>query len=203
MRGPAQWCEKMAEERNAPSEPETARTLPGHTGLAGTRHDGRQLRAIGLRIARDGTWFYRGSPIGRPAMVKLFARFLRRDDDGYRLVTPREIVAVEVEDAPFVAVEMDVGEDTSGPVLRFRTNVDEWIAADAEHPLRFEPGASDGVKPYVRVREELWALLARPVVYDLLARGEIRDIAGRASYGVASAEQFFVIAPAEVIEGLQ
>jgi hypothetical protein len=157
---------------------------------------------IGMRIGRDGTWFYRGSPIGRPALVKLFSTILRKDEDRYVLVTPVEMVAVEVEDAPFLAVEISVEADARGPLLRFRTNVDDWVAADADHPLRFEAGASDGVKPYLRVRDDLWALLTRPVFYDLVAHGEIRDSGGEASYGVASGGQFFVIAPAAAIEGL-
>ena len=156
---------------------------------------------IGLRIDRDGRWFYRGSLIGRPALVKLFSTVLRKDKDRYVLVTPAEMVAVEVEDAPFVAVEMSVEEAVCGPVLHFRTNVDEWVPANAEHPLRFETGVRDGMKPYLKVRGDLWALLSRPVVFDLVARGETRVIDGRASYGVVSAGQFFAIAPAEMIEG--
>jgi hypothetical protein len=87
-------------------------------------------------------------------------------------------------------------------VLHFRTHVDDWVSADAEHPLRFDLGAHDGVKPYLKVRGGLWALATRPICQDLIARGEIRDIDGEARYGVGSAGQFFVIAPAEAIEGL-
>jgi hypothetical protein len=209
-----QWCKNMAKEGNRPGiQPDVTPAAggPALAGLAAATRNGLPpvhlwnppfCGDIGLRIGRDGTWFYRGSPIGRPALVKLFSTILRKDDDRYVLVTPVEMVAIEVEDAPFLAVEMSVAEDDRGPVLRFRTNVDDWVAADAEHPLRFETGARDGVKPYLRVRGDLWALLARPVVYDLVARGEIRDIGGEARYGVASAGQFFVIAPAEAIEGL-
>ena len=153
---------------------------------------------IGMRIARDGTWFYRNSPIGRSAMVKLFASILRRDPERHVLVTPVEKVAVEVEDAPFVAVEM---RESDG-ALAFRTNVDDWTTADAGHPLRFERGAADGVKPYVLVRGGLWALVARPIFYDLVERGETRDIDGQAMFGIASAGAFFSIAPAHEIEGL-
>ena len=212
----AQWCKNMAKEGNLPDAepgPAPAADGPALAGLAAAAAE-RGLPPvhlwnppfcgdIGLRIGRDGTWFYRGSPIGRPALVKLFSRILRKDADRYVLVTPVEMVAVEVEDAPFLAVEMSVEEDDRGPTLRFRTNVDDWVAADADHPLRFEPGARDGVKPYLKVRGDLWALLTRPVFYDLVARGEIRDIGGQARYGVASAGQFFVIAAAEAIEGLQ
>jgi len=158
---------------------------------------------IDMRIAADGTWFYRGSPIGRPALVKLFASILRKDMDRHVLVTPVERVGIAVDDAPFVAVEMKAGEAGGARRLVFRTNVDDFVAVDADHPLRFEVGARDGVKPYLRVRGDLWALLTRPVFYDLVARGEIRDTGGQARYGVASAGQFFVIAAADAIEGLQ
>jgi hypothetical protein len=148
---------------------------------------------IGMRIARDGTWYYQNSPIGRPALVKLFASILRKDpgkdQDRHVLVTPVEKVAVEVEDAPFLAVQLVV-EDGK---LNFRTNVD--------HPLRFEPGPSDGIKPYVLVRGGLWALVARPVYYELVERGETRTLDDRALFGVASGDAFFAIAPADAIDG--
>ncbi|MDF2115145.1 DUF1285 domain-containing protein [Roseiarcaceae bacterium H3SJ34-1] len=156
---------------------------------------------IGLRIGRDGTWYYQNSPIGRPALVKLFASILRKDRakdlDRHVLVTPVEKVAVEVEDAPFLAVQLVV-EDGK---LNFRTNVDDWVSADREHPLRFEPGPSDGIKPYVLVRGGLWALVARSVYYDLVERGETRILEGRPMFGVASGDEFFAIAPADEKEG--
>ena len=157
---------------------------------------------IGMRIARDGTWFYRGGPIGRPALVKLFSTILRRDPDRHVLVTPVEMVSIEVEDAPFVAVELDVASDERGPLLRFRTNVGDEVSADAAHPLVFEPGPSGGLKPYIDVRNGLRALVKRSLFYDLVERGETRDIGGRAMYGVASGGEFFGMAPADEIEGL-
>ncbi len=157
---------------------------------------------IGMKIARDGTWYYQNSPIGRPAMVRLFASILRRDPERYVLVTPVEKVAIEVEDAPFLAVEMVVDDGPAGPTLRFRTNVDDWTTADAGHPLRFEPGPSGGLKPYVLVRGGLEALVSRPLFYDLVERGETRDIAGEPVYGVVSAGVFFPLCPAREIEGL-
>ena len=157
---------------------------------------------IGLRIARDGAWFYRGSPIGRPAMVRLFASILRRDPDRYVLVTPVEKVAIEVEDAPFLAVEMTVENGSGGPSLRFRTNIDDEVVADAAHPLRFAPGPSGGLKPYILVRGGLEALVTRPLFHDLVARGETRDIDGAPMYGVASAGVFFAMCPAADIEDL-
>lgn len=120
-----------------------------------------------MRIARDGTWFHQGSPIGRPAMVKLFSTILRREPDGsFVLVTPVEKLDIEVEDAPFVAVEVkSEGEDESRR-LAFRLNTGDLIVAGADHPLRFEEQA-DGPHPYLLVRKGLEALVARPVYYEL------------------------------------
>ncbi len=125
---------------------------------------------IGMAIKADGTWAYQGSPIGRIALVKLFASVLRRDADGrHYLVTPAEKVDVAVEDAPFLAVEMQV--DGSGPAQRltFRTNVDDIVVCGPDCPLRFveEPG-SGGLKPYLRVRGGLEALVTRALYYDLV-----------------------------------
>jgi hypothetical protein len=124
---------------------------------------------IGLRIRADGTWLYRDSPIARPALVKLFASVLRKDADGrHFLVTPAEKIDVAVEDAPFLAVELEVRG--SGPAQRliFRTNVDDIVAAGPGHPLRFaiEPD-SGGLKPYLLVRGGLEALVTRALTYDL------------------------------------
>jgi hypothetical protein len=113
-----------------------------------------------MRIARDGTWFHQGSPIGRAAMVRLFSTILRREPDGsYVLVTPVEKLDIVVEDAPFQAV---------GPAtkLAFRLNTGDLVTADADHPLRFDDG-EDGPRPYLRVRGGLEALVARSVYYEL------------------------------------
>ncbi|GLK76866.1 hypothetical protein GCM10008171_21200 [Methylopila jiangsuensis] len=131
--------------------------------------------AIDMVIRADGSWTYNGSPIGRPALVKLFATVLRRDADGYVLVTPAEKLDITVEDAPFVAVEMASDGEGRDRRLRFRTNVDEAVDAGPEHPLRFEAAPDGGFKPYVRVRGDLWALAARPVVYDLVELAEEHD----------------------------
>src|SRR5918993_843662 len=114
---------------------------------------------IDMRIARDGTWFYGGTPIGRPALVKLFASILRRDPERFVLVTPVERVGIAVEDAPFLAVEMAVEGEGPARTIAFRTNVDDLVRVDAAHPLRFEKGEACGVKPYVLVRGGLWALV--------------------------------------------
>jgi hypothetical protein len=158
---------------------------------------------IDMKIARDGAWFYQGTPIGRPALVKLFSTILRKDPDRYVLVTPVERVGVLVEDAPFVAVEMTAATEAPGQVLRFRTNVEDWVTADAEHPLRFDKGEADGIKPYVRVRGNLWALVKRAVALDLVALAEIREHEGAQHLGVASAGAFFPIAKAQEIEAAE
>ncbi len=141
---------------------------------------------IDIRIARDGAWFHEGRPIVRPALVRLFSRLLRKDADGYVLVTPVEKLAITVEDVPFIAVSM-----TQGSVLVFHTQVGDSVAADEEHPLRFE--TSDEFRPYVRVRGGLEARLSQGVARDLAAMAEVRD--GMA--GVASGNSFFTIGPAD------
>jgi hypothetical protein len=125
---------------------------------------------IGMKIRRDGTWDYQGSPIGRIALVKLFASILRKDDDGKTyLVTPAEKVDVEVEDAPFLAVEMAVSGGGRDQTLAFRTNVDDIVTVDADHPLRFLRSEPDGgLKPYILVRGRLEALATRAVYAELV-----------------------------------
>ena len=155
---------------------------------------------IDMRIAADGTWFYMKTPIGRPALVKLFASVLKRETNNYFLVTPVEKVGIVVEDAPFLAVEMQTLDQTSGRVLRFRTNVDDWIECGLEHALRFDPEpGTGGLKPYLHVRRDLWARLTRALFYDLVALGQERDIGGRRMFGVASKDSFFPMAPAETL----
>ena len=157
---------------------------------------------IGLKIARDGTWFYQGSPIGRMAMVKLFARVLRRDADGrYYLVTPAEKVDVVVDDAPFLAVEMDVRDSGRDQVLLLRTNVDDVVAVGPEHPLRFVAEAgSGGLKPYVLVRGRLEALVTRSVYYDLMALAVADTGTADAASGIWSSGAFFPLKAAAPIE---
>ena len=125
---------------------------------------------IGMAIKADGTWFSQGSPIGRIPLVKLFARVLRRDEDGrHYLVTPVEKVDVAVEDAPFLAVEMEVRGQGADQELIFRTNVDDIVTCGPDRPIRFEREAgSGGLKPYVRVRGRLDALVTRALYYDLV-----------------------------------
>jgi hypothetical protein len=153
---------------------------------------------LDMRIAADGTWFYLGTPIGRPALVKLFASVLKRESDRYYLVTPVEKCGITVDDAPFLAVEMDVETGDAGQVLHFRTNVDDRVACGPGHALRFEPEAgTGGLKPYLHVRRDLWAKVTRPLFYDLVELGEEREVDGVRMFGVASHGAFFVMARAE------
>jgi hypothetical protein len=123
---------------------------------------------IGLAIRSDGTWEYRGSPIRRGALVKLFARVLWRDLDGrHYLVTPAEKVDVRVADAPFLAVEMEAEGSGRQRTLVFRTNVDDIVRCGPDCPLSFSGEPSGGFKPYVRVRGRLEALVTRSLAYDL------------------------------------
>jgi uncharacterized protein len=145
-----------------------------------------------MRIARDGTWFYRGSPIARPRLVKLFASVLRREDDGtYWLVTPVERGRVAVEDAPFLAVELTTEGEGSRRRLSFRTNLDEIVAAGPDHPLRVDAAANGEPAPYILVRPGLKARLNRPVFYELvdIADAERGDRGG--PFGVWSGGMFF------------
>jgi uncharacterized protein len=157
---------------------------------------------IDMRIAADGTWFYCGSPIGRAPLVQLFASVLRKEGERHVLVTPVEKIGIKVDDAPFLAVEMRVGNETDEPRLTFRTNVEDLVTVDGEHPLRFESGASEGVKPYVKVRGDLWALVKRALFYDLVALGRTERIADEDWFGVRSSGIFFPMRPAREIEGL-
>jgi hypothetical protein len=157
---------------------------------------------IDMLIAADGTWFYCGSPIGRAPLVQLFASIMRREGDRYVLVTPVEKVGIKVDDAPFLAVEMRVDGEANEPELTFRTNVEDLVTVDSEHPLCFRRGASEGLKPYVRVRGDLWALVKRALFYDLVALGQMERVANENWFGVRSRGSFFPMCRASEIEGL-
>ena len=144
-----------------------------------------------MRIARDGTWFHQGSPIGRPAMVKLFSTILRREAEGaYVLVTPAEKLDIQVEDAPFTAVEVKSEGAGEARRLAFRLNTGDLIVAGPDHPLRFEP-KPDGPHPYLLVRKGLEALVARPVYYEL-ANSALDE--GASPPGLWSDGMFFALA---------
>ena len=156
---------------------------------------------LDMRIAGDGTWFYMGTPIGRPALVRLFSTILKREDGKHFLVTPVEKVGIRVDDAPFLAVEMLKENDARGPLLHFRTNVDDWVTCDSAHRLRFESADDGGLMPYLHVRAELWAKVTRALYYDLVDIGEERMVDGRAMFGIVSSGAFFAMADAEQMRG--
>jgi uncharacterized protein len=147
---------------------------------------------LDMRIARDGTWYYRGSPIGRLPLVKLFASVLRREADGaYWLVTPAERGRVVVDDAPFVAVELTASGRGRDQKLIFRTNLDHIVTAGPENPLRVETAVSGEPAPYILVRGGLDARLLRAVFYQLVELGAEDEIAGEMQFGVWSNGAFF------------
>jgi hypothetical protein len=158
---------------------------------------------LDLRIAADGTWYYLKTPIGRSALVKLFASVLKREGDRYYLVTPVEKCGIHVEDAPFLAVELTVEKAGGAQVLHFRTNVDDWVACGEAHALRFEPEAgTGGLRPYLHVRRNLWARVTRALFYDLVALGEERELDGVRMFGIASGAAFFAMQPAASLKDL-
>ncbi len=156
---------------------------------------------IGMEIKADGTWFYQGSPIGRAALVKLFASVLRRDEDNrHYLVTPVEKIAIEVADAPFLAVEMQVEGSGDAQQLTFRTNVDDIVSCGRGHPLRFAVDApTQGLKPYLLVRGRLEALVSRALYYDLVDLAVVRadKQKGRGKLGLWSDGVFYVMSDAD------
>jgi hypothetical protein len=156
---------------------------------------------LDMRIGRDGTWFYQGTPIGRPALVRLFSTILKYEDGKHFLVTPVEKVGIRVDDAPFLAVEMLTEQDARGRLLRFRTNVDDWVGCDRVHRLRFEMAADGGLTPYLHVRADLWAKVTRALYYDLVDIGEEQVVDGTAMFGVVSAGEFFAMADAGQVRG--
>jgi hypothetical protein len=157
---------------------------------------------LDMEIKADGTWFYMGTPIGRQPLVRLFSTVLRKDADGKTyLVTPIEKVGIRVEDAHFLAVELNVSGKGDDQVITFRTNVGDIVEAGAENPLRFVIDAENGgLKPYLRVRGRLEALLARPVMYDLVNHGEDIAIDGKAMFAVRSKGIVFPIMPSGELE---
>jgi len=153
---------------------------------------------LDMRIARDGTWFYQGTPIGRPAMVRLFSTVIRRDGDDYFLVTPVEKVGIQVEDAPFVAVRLDVSGEGEAQLLRFVTNVDDVVEAGQEHPLRVSLDLqTQEPSPYIHVRANLEALIHRNVFYQLVDLAVPGYVEGESWLGVWSGGVFFPIGRAE------
>jgi uncharacterized protein len=161
------------------------------------------IRHFQIRIARDGTWFYQGTPINRMPLVKLFSTVLRREDDGqYWLITPVEQGLIDVDDVPFMAVELThaAGADSDGKddVLHFRTNLDAEIDCGPDHPLRvvIDPETEEP-SPYILVRDGLEARLTRSVFYELADLARERDVNAERVYGVWSKGEFFPLGPVD------
>jgi hypothetical protein len=150
---------------------------------------------IDMRIAADGSWHYMGTPIARPALVRLFSTILRKDPDRYVLVTPVERVGIAVDDVPFLAVEMEVDGAGRDRRIAFRTNLDDLVEVGPGHPLRFETDRDGGVRPYVHVRGDLWARATRALALDLVALGEEGDAEHAGTFGLWLAGSFLAIAP--------
>jgi hypothetical protein len=153
---------------------------------------------IDIVIKKSGLWFHEGTPIGREALVRLFSTVLRKDPEGYVLVTPVEKLAITVEDAPFVAVRVDrVGE-----ALRFITNVGDEVEAGLDHPIRVEIDAQSGEpRPYVHVRAGLEALISRPVFYELAEMATERETPSGPMMGVVSNGLWFAVGPPTGVVG--
>ena len=151
---------------------------------------------IDIVIKRDGLWFHEGSPIGREALVRLFSTVLRKDPDGFVLVTPAEKLAITVEDAPFIAVRVDRVDDA----LRLLTNVGDVVEAGPDNAIRVEiDPATQTPRPYLHVRRGLEALIARPVYYELVEMAEPRDTPLGPTLGVTSNGVWFAVGPPDSV----
>jgi len=148
---------------------------------------------IDIVIKPDGRWVHEGATISREALVRLFSTVLRKDPDGYWLVTPAEKMRITVEDAPFVAVRVD----REGDALAFTTNVGDTVEAGPDNPIRVETAPDGEPRPYVHVRRGLEALIARPVFYELVEMAEERATPQGATLGVTSNGAFVAVGPAE------
>jgi hypothetical protein len=154
-----------------------------------------------MRIARDGTWFYRGTPINRMPLVKLFSTVLRRESDGdFWLITPVERGRIEVEDAPFTAVEVTIAGEGESQTLTFRTNLDQEVVAGPEHPIRvtIDPDTAEP-RPYILVRDGLEALILRPAFYELAEISTEGSQDGVPMMGVWSQGHFFALSEMDEI----
>lgn len=158
---------------------------------------------LDIRIARDGTWFYLGTPIGRAPLVRLFAGILKLEDGRYYLVTPVEKVGIQVDDVPFIAVDFRVeGAGTPEQAITFVTNVEDEVTASPDTPLRVERDPESGEpSPYVMVRRGLEARIDRKSFYRLVEIGEHADHEGARWFGVRSGGAFFPIIPSAELEG--
>ncbi|MDP3745845.1 MAG: DUF1285 domain-containing protein [Phenylobacterium sp.] len=153
---------------------------------------------IDIVIKKDGLWFHEGTPIGREALVRLFSTVLRKDPDGFHLVTPVEKMKITVEDAPFIATRVDrLQNEGGGETLKFLTNVGDEVEAGPENEIRVEMCSATGEpRPYLHVRRGLEALIARPVFYELVEMAQERDTPEGPRLGVASNGAWFPVGPA-------
>ncbi len=154
---------------------------------------------IDMRIDTDGTWFYHGTPINRQKLIKLFSTVVRRDESGdYWLITPAEMARITVDDAPFLAVEMAETNDKGVRCLAFRTNVDNWVTAGPEHPIRIETDANTGQpRPYIRLADDgVEARINRAVFYELIENAVVAQVEGHDMLVIESAGERFVLGPA-------
>jgi uncharacterized protein len=156
---------------------------------------------LDMRIARDGTWFYLGTPIGRFELVKLFSSILRKDEDKYFLVTPAEKVGITVEDAPFVAVDFTATGEGTEQDLCFETHVGDFSNASAENPIRVVRDPVSGEPaPYIHIRAGLEALIDRKSFYRLVDLGSHKNIKDQSWFGVVSSGEFFQIIPSSELD---
>lgn len=152
---------------------------------------------LDMRIARDGTWFYLGTPIGRKPLVKLFSSILKLEDGAYFLVTPVEKVGITVDDAPFVAIDFSVTGEGRDRQVTFLTHVDDEVTAGPEHPIRVARDPKTGEPaPYVMVRAGLEALINRKSFYRLVEIGEEHSVGGTQQFGIWSGGAFYPFIPA-------
>jgi hypothetical protein len=151
---------------------------------------------LDMEIRADGTWFHEGTPIGRPGLVRLFSTILRKEGAKYFLVTPVEKVGIRVEDAPFVAVDADIGGEGRAQSITFRTNVGDSVTAGPDRPVRVERDPETGEpRPYVLVRADLEALIDRKTFYRLVEAGDHNDVDGESWFGLWSGGAFFPVIP--------
>jgi hypothetical protein len=152
---------------------------------------------IDMRIARDGTWFYLGTPIGRAPMVKLFSSILKREGDDYFLVTPVEKVGIKVDDAPLLAVDFTATGTGRDQVLTFTTKTEDVVTAGAEHPITVRLAQNGEPAPYIHVRRGLNALIDRKSFYRLVELGCHEGDSRESWFGIWSDGQFFRMMPSD------
>ena len=188
--------DRKAAELSAENLASSARRVAGRGPAPVHLWDPPYCGALDIRIARDGTWFYLGTPIGRPELVRLFASILKLEGDAYFLVTPVEKVGITVDDAPFVAVDFEAAGTGRDQLLTFETNLGEHASAGPDHPIRVERNAQTGEPaPYVMVRSGLEALIDRKSFFRLVELGVHAQHDGQSWFGLWSGGRFFPIVP--------